>query len=142
MVSIELDITFFIQMGLFIVLVYLLNILVYKPVFRVMEERKKKVTEFESIATLAEENIQEKIAEYKVKIGEAKERGNERRAELKKNGLEKEADIIGSAHEEARKSIAEAVKTIDQETENALAVLRGMTEEMGKSIADKVLGRV
>ena len=141
MVSIELDITFFIQAGLFLLLVYLLNILVYRPVFRVMEERRKRVADFESDAASAERKIEERIAEYRAGINEAKEKGNAIRAELKKEGIDREGEILGAAHEGARKSIEEARKKIEKETDAALKVLRGMTEEMGRDIAQKVLGR-
>lgn len=142
MVSIELDITFFIQMGLFLFLVYILNILLYKPVLKVMEERSKKLSDLDSDAVSAEKKVEEKLAEYRAKLEAAREEGNAARGELKKEGLDKEATILEEAHKVARESITEAKERISKEKNAALESLRGMVDDMGRTITDKVIGRV
>ena len=141
MVSIELDITFFIQIGLFLLLVYILNILIYRPVLRVMEERGKKISGMEEDAVLADKEVEDKLASYKLELDKAKQSGNADRAILKKEGLDKEAELLGAAHAEAQKTLSIAKDKITKEVDSALATLKGMTEEMGKDIADKVVGR-
>jgi len=142
MVSIELDITFFIQMGLFLFLVYILNILLYKPVLKVMEERSKKLSNLETEALSAEKQVEEKLAEYKAKLEVAREEGNAERGKLKKEGLDKETRILEEAHGVAQASITEARERIIKEKDTALEGLRGMVDEMGQTISDKVVGRV
>lgn len=141
MVSIELDITFFIQMGLFLLLVYILNVLIYKPVLRVMEERGKKISGMEADAVLADKEVEDKLASYRLELDKAKQSGNADRAILKKEGLDKETELLGAAHAEAQKTLSAAKDKITKEVDSALATLKGMTEEMGKDIADKVVGR-
>ncbi|MDH3972868.1 MAG: ATP synthase F0 subunit B [Deltaproteobacteria bacterium] len=142
MVSIELDITFFIQMGLFLFLVYILNVLLYKPVLKVMEERSKKLTDLEKDALSAEKQVEEKLAEYKAKLEVARGEGNAERGKLKKEGLDKETHILEEAHAAAQASIGEAIERIAKEKGAALESLRGMVDEMGHAISDKVIGRV
>jgi len=141
MVSISLDITFFIQMVLFGVCVFVLNILVYKPVMKVMEERAKKLSDLDTDAGKIETDVESKLAGYKKKIEEAKEKGNFERATLKKEGLEKENEIVSAAHFEAQETISKAKKKIEKEKENALKCLKDMTGTMGREIAEKALGR-
>ena len=141
MVSIELDITFFIQIGLFLLLVYILNVLIYKPVLRVMEERGKKISGMEADAVLADKEVEDKLASYRLELDKAKQSGNTDRITLKKEGLDKEVELLGAAHAEAQKTLSAAKDKIAKEVELALATLKGMTEEMGKDIADKVVGR-
>lgn len=141
MVSIQLDVTFFIQMGLFLFLVYVLNVLIYKPISKVMAERDKKITGFESDAKTIEEDLEGKLADYKAKLNEAKEQGSVLRTELKKTGLEKETEVLGAAHSDALATIENAKKKIEAEKEAALESLKNMAEEMGKGIAEKALGR-
>lgn len=142
MVSIELDITFFIQMGLFLFLVYILNVLLYKPVLKVMEERSKKLADLGSDAVSAEKQVEEKLAEYKAKLDAAREEGTAERGKLKKEGLDKEAGILEEAHKSAQDSINEARERITKEKDTALESLRGMVDEMGRTISDKVVGRL
>ena len=141
MVSIELDITFFIQTGLFLLLVYILNVLIYKPVLRVMEERGKKISGMEADAVLADKEVEDKLASYRMELDKAKQLGNADRATLKKEGLDKEAELLGAAHVEAQKTLSAAKDKITKEADSALAILKGMTGDMGKDIADKVVGR-
>lgn len=141
MVSIELDITFFIQTGLFLLLVYILNALIYKPVLRVMEERGKKISGMEADALSADKEVEDKLASYRMELDKAKQLGNADRAVLKKEGLDKEAELLGAAHAEAQKTLSAAKDKIAKEVDLALSTLKGMTEDMGKDIADKVVGR-
>lgn len=141
MVSIELDITFFIQTGLFLLLVYILNVLIYKPVLRVMEERGKKISGMEADALSADKEVEDKLASYRLELDKAKQLGNADRTTLKKEGLDKEAELLGAAQAEAQKTLSAAKDKITKEADSALALLKGMTEEMGKSIAAKVVGR-
>ncbi len=141
MVSIELDITFFIQTGLFLLLVYILNVLIYRPVLRVMEERGKKISGMEADAVLADKEVEDKLASYRMELDKAKQLGNADRATLKKEGLDKEAELLGAAHVEAQKTLSAAKDKITKEADSALAILKGMTGDMGKDIADKVVGR-
>ena len=141
MVSIELDITFFIQTGLFLLLVYILNVLIYKPVLKVMEERGKKISGMEADAVLADKEVEDKLASYRLELDKAKQLGNADRATLKKEGLDKEAELLGAAHAEAQKTLSAAKDKITKEADSALAILKGMTGDMGKDIADKVVGR-
>ena len=141
MVSIELDITFFIQTGLFLLLVYILNVLIYKPVLRVMEERGKKISGMEADALSADKEVEDKLASYRLELDKAKQLGNADRATLKKEGLDKEAELLGAAHTEAQKTLSAAKDKIAKEVDLALSTLKGMTEDMGKDIADKVVGR-
>ena len=141
MVSIELDITFFIQTGLFLLLVYILNVLIYKPVLKVMEERGEKISGMESDALSADKEVEDKLASYRLELDKAKQSGNADRATLKKEGLDKEAELLSAAHAEAQKTLSAAKDKITKEADSALAMLKGMTEEMGKDIADKVVGR-
>ena len=140
MVDISLHPVYFpLQMFLFLVLVYILNLFIYKPVLRIMRERANRVASMEGEAEKAEAGIEESLAEYKRKLGEAREKGMAERVALRKTGAEKETEIVGTAHEEANRKIEESRASIASEKEKALAALRGMAGEMGQEIADKAL---
>ena len=141
MASIELDITFFIQAGLFLSLVYILNTLVFRPIKKVMEERDEKIGNDLGEARSMEDQIEEKLADYRARLEEAKQAGNLERARLKKEGLSKETEIVSAALEDAKKAIGDAKAKIRMEKESASKALKDMTEEMGRSIAEKALGR-
>lgn len=141
MVSITLDSTFFIQMGLFLVLMYLLNILLYRPVLAAMEERSRKISGMESEAASIENDLEEKLVNYKKRLAAAKESGSQNRAVLKKEGLDKEVSILSSAHSEANETLGQARERISKERDAAISGLKALTDELAKDIAEKALGR-
>ncbi len=141
MVSIALDVTFFIQMGLFLALVYILNVLIYKPVLRVMGERASRISTMESDAEKAESGMEESLAKYRKTLDEARAKGTAERVAIKKTGTEKETEILGVAHEEANGKIEQARLEIAEEKGKALKSLQKMIDEMGQEIAGKTLGR-
>ena len=141
MVSIELDITFVIQAALFIVLMFILNVLIYKPILRVLDERSKRLATLDLEASSAEKKVEDKLVEYRTKINAAKEEGNAVRVSLKKEGLDREAQLLQAAHDDANKTITASRDKISKEMTLALDSLKAMTEEMGKIISEKVAGR-
>jgi F-type H+-transporting ATPase subunit b len=141
MVSISLDATFFVQIGLFLVLVYILNVLLYKPVLAAMEERGKKISGLETDASTIEGELEEKLLQYREEIAKAKEAGGQKRTVLKKKGLDREAELVGAAHAAAQSTISKAKESIARERDAALEGLRAMTNEMAQEIAEKALGR-
>ena len=128
-------------MGLFICLIFILNVLLYKPVLKVMEERGKKISGLEGEAELMGEEVEKKLADYKARIHEAKDAGNAKRVVLKKEGLDRETEILAVVHDEAQKTLSDAKEKISKETERALKKLQDMGKEMGRDIAEKALGR-
>ena len=141
MVSIKLDITFFIQAGLFLVLIYILNVFLYRPVLKVLRDRSQRLADLGEDSEMAEKEIEAKLAEYKARISEAKSEGTIIRNEIKKEGLDKETELLEAAHKEAQVSIETSRKKIGEEMEVALKSIAKVTDEMGRSICEKVAGR-
>ncbi len=141
MVSIALDNTFFLQIGLFVILVFLLNAFLYKPVLGIIEERRKKISGLEEEAETTEQEVERKLSNYRARIERAKADGNLKRSIIKKEGLDRESELLAAANAEAQRSLQSAKEKIAGERDAALEALRGMSREMGQSIAERALGR-
>lgn len=141
MVSIALDNTFFIQMGIFIVLIFILNILIYKPILKIIEERGKKLSGLDSEAKSIDSDVEMRLANYEAKIDKARDSGQARRAVVKKEGLDREVEIFAAAQSDAQQVLTEAKDKITKEKKKALAALKKLHKELGQSIAEKALGR-
>ena len=141
MVSIALDNTFFIQMGIFIVLIFILNVLIYKPILKIIEERGKKLSGLDSEAKSIDSDVEMRLANYEAKIDSARDKGQAQRSVTKKEGLDKEVDIFAAAQSDAQQTLSEAKDKIAKEKKKALAALKKLNKEIGQSIAEKALGR-
>ena len=91
---IKLNWTLWLQFANFFVLMFVLNFLLYRPLRKVLAERRETVDGSYSKAKKLEEQINEKMARYQEKLQEAKLQGNQEKAALRAAALEDERQIL------------------------------------------------
>jgi len=62
------DYTLFIQIIAFLALIFILNILLYKPILSIIDRRKKHIEELENEIILFNQSVDKKAAEYEEKL--------------------------------------------------------------------------
>ncbi|MCP3892271.1 MAG: ATP synthase F0 subunit B [Desulfobulbaceae bacterium] len=135
------DITLFIQIVNMIVLMFLLNGILYKPVKKIIKERSEKlhgmqddISTFEKNAALRQEEVDAKMAQAS---GKAKAALDSARAEAQKAGDEKLAAIKAEAEAAKDEKLAE-LKT---QIEGAKSSLQESLDGFASDMASKILGR-
>jgi F-type H+-transporting ATPase subunit b len=138
---VDINSTVFIQIINFLALIFILNVLLYKPILQIMERRKGIFDSAEEEIKRLQETIDRKMAEYEAKIAQAKSEAMTQRGEIQKEGAEKGKEILDGARAEIQKMMDDFNVRLTQEVEGARTVLRGHSEKISKEIAEKVLGR-
>lgn len=138
---IEFDITFFIQLANFLILLFLLNMLLFRPLRRVMDERKQITDGGHQRARDLEEQIQAKMAAYREKLQGAKSRAAEERSALRAAAGEEEARILSDAQKKAAAQLETIRSQVDREAAAAGQNLRDNAAQLAEQVASKVLGR-
>ena len=135
------DITLFIQIVNMIVLMFLLNGVLYKPIRRILRERSGKlqgmheeISKFDKNAKLRQEEVDAKMAQAS---GKAKAALDSARAEAQLAGDEKLAAIKAEAEAVKDTKLAELRAEIGTARTSLHADLSGFATEM----AGKLLGR-
>ena len=127
---------------LFTVLVLPVNALVFKPIFRILDERDARTTGTREKAQELERNAQEILDRYEASVREAREEAErERRAALEQaRGASQgtTTDARGAAEQE----IERARSQIAAEFEAARTALRTQSQDLARQAASRVLGRV
>jgi len=141
MVTVIPDYTLLVQMGLFLALVFLLNILLYKPILSIIDRRKKQLDESENEIRLFTENAEKKVAEYEEKLKLAKLKASEAKKEVIQEGANQAKNIIDAVRNEIPVMAREFQQKMDAEVEKAKAVLDGHSRQLSIEIARKILGR-
>jgi len=138
---ITIDITMVIQMVNMIVLMFLLNGVLYKPVKKILRERSEKlqgmqgdVAKFEKNAKLRQEEVDAKMAKASAK---AKAALDAARADAQAAGDEKLASIKADAEAYKEKELAEITAQIGDARKGLQSNLDGFATDM----ASKILGR-
>ena len=138
---IKLDWTIFLQFFNFVVLMFLLNIILYRPLRRIIAQRRETVAGDHARARDLAAQIDEKMARYQDQLQDAKQKGAAEKAQLRRQAAEQEATILGAAHEEASAQLQTIKGQVAAEAAQAREALKTETDTLAGMIAGKVLGR-
>ncbi|SDO45864.1 ATP synthase F0 subunit B [Desulforhopalus singaporensis] len=138
---VTMDITLFIQIVNMVVLMFLLNGVLYKPIRKIIRERSEKlegmqeeILDFEKNAALRQEDVDAKMAQAS---GRAKRALDSARADAQKAGDEKLSAIKAEVEAERDKKLADLKSQIDSAKTSLHDGLEGFASDM----ASKILGR-
>ena len=138
---IKIDVSILIQFVNFIILMVALNILLYRPLRKVMRQRRESISGAFQSAQNLEGQIEEKMNRYQQQLEEAKARGHHERTGMRKAAAEEEARILGAAHDVATGRVKAVQEQVAKEAASARAALKAETNTIAEQIATKVLGR-
>lgn len=138
---IELNVTFFIQLVNFLIVLLLLNLILYKPIRGMLKKRaelmSQQVSKIEDFTKTAED----KMASYEQDLDKARVKAQEIRAGLKEEGYENEKGIIQVANNEAGSLVKTARDKITKDKDAALSSLKKEVEKFASKAADKILSK-
>jgi F-type H+-transporting ATPase subunit b len=138
---IEVDKTLLIQIVNFLVLMFVLNIILYKPIMKIMDSRQKRIDDANEEVRELDETVQGKVADYEERLRRARAEAMEQREAIKNEGTEKATEIIGQARAEVGEMIQGFKTKVAAEKEEARQVLHRQTRRIALEISEKVLGR-
>jgi F-type H+-transporting ATPase subunit b len=140
-VSVIPDYTIFIQIITFLILIYILNILLYKPILSIIDRRKKQLTELENEIKLFNESVDKRAAEYEEKLKLAKTNASELKKEIIKEGADQAKNIVDTVRNEIPLMTQEFEQKMDKEIQAARQILNSQSRKLSLEIAQKVMGR-
>jgi F-type H+-transporting ATPase subunit b len=133
--------TLFFQMGIFLFTFISLNLLVFKPILRIIERRKALTAGAEKEALVLDEKTQGLIETHRKKMQEARTQGLALKEKFKKEGETEAASLAAKVQGEVEASVENARSEISRESKEAQLVLRKLSRDLSKDMAEKLLGR-
>jgi len=135
------DYTLFLQIANFLFLLFILNILLYRPVRQILGKRKAEVDGLQHSVSELEGKASRFAGELEESMAKARKTGYEERETLKKQGLEEEKAVL----KEAATASGERMGQARAEMGKKVLETRGALEEelilFSKELAEKILGR-
>ncbi len=138
---INLDLAFIIQIVNFGILVLVLNVFLYKPIRAILAQRRQEIQSARERTVTVDEQVQEKVTQYEVRLRDAKTDVAAKRAELVKEAQAEEASLLGKARHEAAASIASIRDRVAKESAEARILLKTQADALSGDICEKILGR-
>lgn len=138
---INIDIVLLFQAVNFLLLLFFLNMLLYRPIRKVMADRAAELEAARGKTISVDSDVRDRMTEYELKLREAKTGANEERARMIGAARSEESAILEDARRDAAASLAEIRAAIQKEAAEEEGRLRARAEELSRVISEKVLGR-
>jgi F-type H+-transporting ATPase subunit b len=138
---VDIDFTMFIQLVNFLLLIWILNQVLYKPLLRIMDRRKEILDKAQEEVKTVQDTIDRRVAEYEEKIRAAKMEAMGQKGDLAKEGTQAAKVITDKAKGEIAGLMGEFQAKLEKELASARELLRNQSLRISSEIAEKVLGR-
>lgn len=138
---VDLNITLLYQAANFLILMFVLNLILYKPLMKLIESRQKRIDDANDEVRSLEQSIDDKVADYEETLRRARAEAMEERDGIKATGTEAAKDILGAARDEVSEMIQGFKTRAAAEREEARLLLHKQTRQIALEISEKVLGR-
>ncbi|MCU0502351.1 MAG: F0F1 ATP synthase subunit B [Anaerolineae bacterium] len=129
------------QLVNFILLAVLLYLVLYKPVLRMLNERKERIARSMADVDAARDAAAKAQLEYDRKVAEAQRKAQEIIAAAAQTGEKAKADIVADAHREADRIKQDAIADAEQQKVRALADVQSQIAGLSMMATERVLGQ-
>jgi F-type H+-transporting ATPase subunit b len=137
----EINSTFFFQIGNFLLLLLLLNIVLFRPIRRIMIRRdeeldslQKSIEDYQGRSEQNEKNIEEGMVL-------ARKDGFAVKEKLKGTGLEEEKLVLQGANSSVEEKLGKAKSEMEMKMADVRKALEDQVAGFSTELAEKILGR-
>lgn len=141
MITVIPDISLVYQIINFLILLFVLNLVLYKPIRNVLLERKAKIEGMQNGAEKAQSDLGAGEDAYNNGLKQARSKGLKSKEAFIEEASKEEKEIIDRINKKAQANFAEIKKQVAQETEQARKALEAEVDVYAKAIGEKILGR-
>ncbi|RJQ56561.1 MAG: ATPase [Desulfobacteraceae bacterium] len=138
---VELDRSIIIQIINFVFLIWVLNVILYKPIRKVLMQRREKVAGLEKSIQVSERDATEKDQYLAAGVKAAREKGLQEKESLLNSASEEEKRIIHSIHKKAERDLEAVRRQLEKDVEQARIGLQKDIDGFAEAIGFKILGR-
>jgi len=137
----QINSTLLFQLVNFLLLVWILNRLIFRPFLKVIEEREERTIGARNKASDLTVQADDLEKEYEAEVSEARSHGLSEKEAMRIQGQVKRNKILGEARLKSADHISSARKELEANMEEARRELTQLSISHSKEMAAKVLGR-
>jgi F-type H+-transporting ATPase subunit b len=130
-----------IQIANFLLIIWILNLILYRPIRNILRQRKEKIEGLELRIETYNADAQKKDDAFASGIQEARTKGLKEKETLLQAAAEEEKQIVADVNAKAQAELVEIRKKIVKDAEAARVSLHEKVDEFANDICQKILGR-
>lgn len=137
----EINSTILIQFVTFILLMIILNLLLYRPLRKVLQKRRDVVERDHFDANHMGREVERGISRYKELMEEARKKGKEEKEKLRQEGMVAQHKLLEETEEIVRKKKEDMRVQIERNVQDVKNEMGKYAQDLAKEITEKILGR-
>jgi F-type H+-transporting ATPase subunit b len=122
-------------------LIWIMNVILYKPIRNVLIRRKEKMGGLELNIATAVNDAKAKEEAFASGIKEARTRGMKKKDALIQEAAQEEKRVVEEINQKAQANMIEIREKISREAEGVQASLQKEIDSFAQAIGEKILGR-
>ena len=136
----ELNKWFFVLVLNFLALLYVLNIILFKPLFKLFSHRENSIKDFLNAARDMDKKKEDAVFQMNRELQDARNRARDVFENLRKEGLNRQKDVLEGANGQASELIENARTELKIEAEKTRHKLRSDVDKFSDEIVRKLIG--
>ncbi len=140
-VTVDADLSLFVQLGLFVVLLFILKPTLFDPMMKLFEAREQRIEGTRNLATKTDIKSAKSKAKADAIVAKGREAGATEREALRAEGLKREAELMKGVRAETAQTLERGRAATGNEADAARKQLRLDAHSLGRDMAARVLGR-
>ena len=138
---VKIDWTVIVQIANFLVLIFILNLVLYKPIRNILLQRKAKVDGLEEGIDATSREAEEKNQAFSDGVKQARAKGQKQKEALMQDAADEERTLIAEINTKAREDLDGVKAKIVEDTEAVKKALEKEVDAFADAITQKILGR-
>ena len=138
---IDIDGTLYLQGAIFLLLLFVLSRLVFRPYLALKREQAENTAGARDQADRDDADAAERLARYEARVMEAKKAAAFSRGEQRAAGTERAQAVLADARKRAEAKLEQARRRIAASAPAAQLALRTRADELARLVASRILGR-
>lgn len=138
---VSVDWTIYVQIANFLILIFILNFVLYKPIRGIMQQRKAKFEGLADSISSASKEAEDKSQAFTDGIKSARSKGQQQKEALMQAAAEQERTIVAEINAKAKADLDAVKAQIAKEAGTVKQELEKEIDTFANTITEKILGR-
>ncbi len=135
----DLNITLLFQLANFLIAIFVLNILLIRPIRDIIRKRRAVMDDLRGEAASFEEDATQRMADYEAALTQARRDAGAICDQGRAAGTEEQQQLLGVAQKKAQDILAQTRRELAAEAQETLTALRGQAPVLSAEVTEKVL---
>lgn len=140
-INVDVDLTFVVQLVLFVALTLILKPILFDPMLKLFEEREKRIDGAKLQARKIDEKSASALGKYEAEMARARAAAGADRDKIRAEAVKREQDILATVRASSQKVLDDGKRAVHAEAERVRVTLRAEAGTMARDLASRVLGR-